>query len=79
MVEQDENLAAQRSRERVEQVADLAVAQLSSALAEWDRSLRDMDALPPPPAIKAHLPSTGILARLTSQSITTYPDRPVVA
>jgi hypothetical protein len=38
LMEQDRNLAAQRSRERLEQIADLAVAQLSSALGDGNSS-----------------------------------------
>ena len=48
LMEQDRNLAAQHSRERLEQIADLAVAQLASTLGEWELSLRELDALPPP-------------------------------
>lgn len=75
LMEQDRNLAAQRSRERLEQIADLAVAQLSSALGEWDLSLRELDALPPPAALKAKLPPNGTLVLLAHQSVAAYPGK----
>jgi hypothetical protein len=68
LMEQDRNLAAQRSRERLEQIADLALAQFTSTLAEWDLSLREMDALPPPAALKARFPLNGTLILLASPS-----------
>jgi len=78
LMEQDRNLAAQHSRERLEQIADLAVAQLSSTLGEWDLSLRELDALPPPDALKAKLPLHGTLVLLAHQSapaVALYPGR----
>ena len=76
MMEQDRNLAAQHSRERLEQIADLSVAQLAGTLGEWDLSLRELDALPPPAALKAKLPLNGTLVLLAHQSagaVTAYP------
>jgi signal transduction histidine kinase len=79
LMEQDRNLAAQRSRERLEQIADLALAQLASMVAEWDLSLREMDALPPPAALKARFPLNGTLILLASPSVTaTYPRQPLL-
>jgi signal transduction histidine kinase len=76
LMEQDRNLTAQRSRERLEQIADLAVAQLSSTLGEWDLGLREMDALPPSTALKAKLPPNAtlvLLARPPAAAVATYP------
>ena len=76
LMEQDRNLAAQHSRERLEQIADLAVAQLASTLGEWDLSLRELDTLPPPAALKAKLPPNGTLVLLAHQStaaVAAYP------
>ncbi len=42
LMEQDRNLAAQHSHECLEQIADLAVAQLSSTLGKWDLSVREL-------------------------------------
>jgi len=73
LMDQDRNLAAQRSRERLEQIAGLAVAQLSSALGGWELQLRELDALPPPVALKAKLPPNVTLVLLAHQSVAVYP------
>jgi signal transduction histidine kinase len=73
LMEQDRNLAAQHARERLEQIADLAVAQLSSTLGEWDLGLRELDTLPPPAALKAKLPPNGTFVLLAHQSVAAYP------
>ncbi len=75
LMQQDRNLAAQRSRERLEQIADLAVAQLGNTLAEWDFSLRELKVLPPPTALKAKLPLNGTLVLLVHRSATAYPGK----
>jgi signal transduction histidine kinase len=75
LMEQDRNLAAQHSRERLEQIADLSEAQLSSTLGEWDLSLRELEALPPPAALKAKLPLNGTLVLLAHQSVAAYPSK----
>ena len=46
LMEQDRNLAAEQSRERLEQTADLAVAQIASSLGEWDLQLRELEVQP---------------------------------
>lgn len=70
LMEQERSLAAQRSRERVEQIADLALAQLNSALGTWDAGLRDFRAAPPP---------GGSLALAASGSaVTVKPARPLL-
>jgi hypothetical protein len=77
LMEQDRNLAAQRSRERLEQIADLAVAQLSSVLGDWDLGLRELDALPPR-ALKAKLPPNAtfiLLAYQSAAAVATYPSK----
>ncbi len=78
LMEQDRNLAAQRSRERLEQVADLAVAQLASTLGDWELSVRELDAWPPPVGLKAKLPPGGTLILLKSGSVLAYPSKPLL-
>ncbi len=78
LMEQDRNLAVQRSRERLEQIADLAVAQFAATLGEWDLRLRELDALPPRSAVKAKLPPNGTLILLAPQSVAAYPGRPLL-
>jgi signal transduction histidine kinase len=75
LMDQDRNLNEQRSRERLEQVADLAVAQLAGTLGEWDVSLRDLDTLPLAAAAMAKFPRNSELVLLTQQSVTTSPNK----
>jgi hypothetical protein len=78
LMEQDRNLAEQRSRERLEQIAGLSVAQLSNTIAEWELKLRDLDALPPAAAMRAAFPGDGTFVLLTRQSVSLYPPRPLL-
>jgi signal transduction histidine kinase len=79
LMEQDRNLAAQRSREHMEQTADLALAQLSSWLGEWDIRLRELETMPPPAALRSRLPTHGSLVLLAPPAQpTTYPPRPLL-
>ena len=78
LMEQDRNLAAQHSRERLEQIADLAVAQLASTLGEWDLSLRELESLPPPAAMKTKLPLNGTLVLLADRFVADYPGKPLL-
>ena len=76
LMEQDRGLTAQHSRERLEQIAGLAVAQLASTLGEWDLDLRELQALPPPAALQANLPQNGRLFLLAHQSVAAFPPKP---
>jgi signal transduction histidine kinase len=78
VMEQDRKLAAQHSRERVEQISGLAIAGLANTLRDWELSLREVDALPPSAAVKAKLPGVGILVMLGPQSEAIYPPRPLL-
>jgi signal transduction histidine kinase len=78
LMEQDRNLAVQRSRERLEQIADLAVAQLGGQLGDWDLNLRELNALPPPAALRAKFPSGGTLVILGHQSVAADLPRPLL-
>jgi len=75
LMEQDRNLAEQRSRERLEQIADLAVAQLGGQLGDWDLNLRELNALPPPAALRTKFPPTGTLVILEHHSVAADPGR----
>jgi two-component system, OmpR family, phosphate regulon sensor histidine kinase PhoR len=78
LMEQDRTLADQRSHERLEQIADLAVAQLGGQLGDWDLNLRELNSLPPPAALKARLPLDGTLVILEHQFVTADPARPLL-
>jgi hypothetical protein len=78
-MEQDRNLAAQRVRERLEQIADLAVAQLSGTLDAWNLSLRELETLPPVGALQSRLPLNGTLILLSLPSAAaTCPAKPLL-
>jgi signal transduction histidine kinase len=74
LTEQDNNLAVQHRKERLEQAADLGMAQLSASLGTWDLILRGMDALPPPDVAQLPAGSTIILIGLGSR-VSTWPAR----
>jgi hypothetical protein len=78
VMDQDRKLAAQRSRERVEQISGLAIAGLASTLRDWELSLREVDVLPPSTAVSAKLPEVGTLVVLRAQSEAIYPPQPLV-
>ena len=77
-MEQDRNLELQRSRERLEQIADLATAQLARNLGDWDFGLRELNSLPPSPSLAARLPAHATLVVVTRDSVRSYPQRPLV-
>ena len=82
LMEQDRNLAAQRSREHLVQTADLAIAQLASWLGEWDLRLRELDTcrpLPPSAALQSRRPPHASLILLAPPAQpATYPARPLL-
>ncbi len=73
LMEQDRNLAAQQSLQRLEQIAGLALFQLAGSLGGWDLALRELDALPPPAAVKPKLPPQATLILLAPRSVSAYP------
>ena len=78
LMEQDRNLDLQRSHERLEQVADLAVAQLARSLGNWDLGLRELNSLPPSSSLLSKLPPRTILLLVSHSSVTVYPRRPLL-
>jgi len=74
LLEQDRNLAEQRARERLERIADLALAQLAGTLGAWELKLRTLETLPPPDAPSVKLPPNGTVILLSLRSgASTYP------
>src|SRR5215472_14793449 len=73
LMEQDRNLELERSRERLEQTADLAVAELSRSLGDWDLALRELKSLPPSSSIQAKLPAGATFILISRGGITIYP------
>ncbi len=78
MLKQDSDLAAQRTREHLEQLADLAVSQVAGAVGEWEFTLRQIEALPPAANIRTKLTAGTYFILLQPQSVTTYPTRPIL-
>jgi signal transduction histidine kinase len=78
LMEQDGNLELQRSRERLGQIADLAVAQLAASLDDWNLSLHELNSLPPSHALQARLPVGATFILLSPDSINVYPTRPLL-
>jgi len=77
-MEQDRNLELERSRERLEQTADLAVAELARSLGDWDLALRELQSLPPSPSVRAKLPAGATFILISPGGITVYPPTPLL-
>jgi signal transduction histidine kinase len=78
LMEQDRNLELQRSRERLGQIADLALAQLSRSLANWDLGLRELNALPPVSSTQARFPPGVTFILISQDGIKIHPQRPLL-
>ena len=78
LLQQDRNLEIQQSRERLGQIADIAVAQLAANSSDWDRALNELTALPPAPSMQARFPEAATLVVVTRERIQVYPQRPLL-
>ena len=78
IAEQDQRLAVQHAKERLDQTADLALDQLAGRLTSWDLSLRGWEDLPPPADAKFRVPPDAILIRIAAQSAVVYPLKPLL-
>jgi signal transduction histidine kinase len=78
LMEQDRSLEQQRARERTEQLADLAVAQLGRSLGDWDLALGEINSLPPSPALSARLPGRATLILISRGAAKVYPPSPLL-
>jgi signal transduction histidine kinase/tetratricopeptide (TPR) repeat protein len=78
LTEQDRNLELERSHERLEQIADLAVAELARSLGDWDLALRQINSLPPSSTLLPKLPSGATFVLITHGAVVTYPARPLL-
>jgi hypothetical protein len=78
VTEQDRNLETERSRQRLDQVADLAVAELARTLSDWDLGLREFKSLPPASSLVAKLPTGAALIFISDSSVAVYPPRPLL-
>jgi signal transduction histidine kinase len=78
LLEQERNLEAQQSRERLGQIADIAVAQLAASSRDWDRALHELNGLPPTAAMQARFPASAMLAVVARDRIQIYPQQPLL-
>ena len=77
-MEQDRNLELQQSRERLEEIASLAMAQLAGSLGDWDLGLHELDSLPPSPTLLKRLPAGATFIVISRGRISIYPHRPLL-
>jgi signal transduction histidine kinase len=78
LLEQDRNLELQRSRERLGEIADFAVARLADTSRDWDLGLHELNALPPSPALLARFPKGATFILVSQDGINVYPARPLL-
>ena len=78
LLEQDEHLELQRSRERLDQAADLALAQLKGSLEDHELGLHQVNTLPPTAALLSRLPKGVTFVVVSEKGIRTYPHRPLL-
>jgi signal transduction histidine kinase len=75
LLDQDQNIESQRSHDRLGEIADLAVAQLTRSLGDWDLGLHELNSLPPSPSTQARFPKGATFILVAEKGITTYPQR----
>ena len=75
LLEQDQNLETQRSHDRLGEIADLAMAQLTGSLGDWDLGLHELNSLPPSPSMQARFPNGFTFILVSEKGISTYPHR----
>lgn len=75
LLEQDKRLELQHSHERLDQVADLGLAQLTGSLESWELSLDELNTLPPPPVLLGRFPRGVTFIVVSEKEIKTYPQR----
>jgi hypothetical protein len=75
LMEQDRGLERQRSREHLAQTADLAVAEVSRNLGNWQLILRGVESLPPPPSVQARVPTGSTFVLISISDVATYPQK----
>jgi len=78
LMEQDRNLELQHSRQRLEQTAELALAQLERRIGDWDLALRELRSLPPSTEALSKVPAGATLILISRGSIVLYPKRPLL-
>jgi len=75
LLEQDQRLELQRSHERLNQVADVGLAQLAGSLENSQLGLHELDILPPAAAVRDRLPKGVTFLVVSDKGVKTYPQR----
>lgn len=78
LLEQDQNLESQRSRDRLGEMEDLALAQLTGSLGDWDLGLHELNSLPLSSSMQARFPKRATFILVSEKGIATYPQRPLL-
>ncbi len=78
LTEQDRNLELQRSRERLEHMADLAISQVVRVLSDWDVMLAELKSFPPPSAGESKFPPGATFILISDGSVAVYPSEPLL-
>jgi hypothetical protein len=78
LLDQDQHLEVQRSHERLDQIADLAFAQLTSSLEDWELGLHEVNNLPPVSTLQARFPKVSTFFVDSEKDIKTYLQRPLL-
>jgi signal transduction histidine kinase len=78
LARQDRVLETQRSRDRLGEIADFAVAQLSHRLEDWDLALHELNALPPAPNLQPRFPNGVTYLVFSATRIQLYPQIPLL-
>ena len=77
-MQQDRNLELQRSRERIEQTADLTLSQLGRRIGNWDLLLRGIMSLPPCSLVLSKSPTGATFILVSHGPIALYPNTPLL-
>jgi signal transduction histidine kinase len=75
LLDQDRNLEQQNARERLGQVADLTVAQLSGSLGDWELALHELNSFPPSASLAARFPKQATSILILQEKIEVFPPR----
>jgi signal transduction histidine kinase len=78
LLEQDQNLESQRSHDRLGEIADLALAQLTRSLGDWDIGLHELNSVPPSHSMQSRFPRGATFILVSEKGIATYPRRPLL-
>jgi signal transduction histidine kinase len=75
LLEQDRNLEQQNARERLGQIADLTIAQLSGSLGDWELALHELNSLPPQSSVTPRFPKQASSILIRQEKVEVFPPR----